>query len=73
MGNPRYSKPRSDCNKHIIRRWHYTRKNGSWKPKKKFDDDLSANEWISKYKMRGYVSYRCPECGGWHIGKNKDE
>ena len=59
---------RSDCNKHIIKREHYTRKNGSWKPKKKFESEEDANNWIKKYKMYKYTSYICKECGYWHIG-----
>lgn len=71
MGNLRYSKPRSDCNKHIVRRWHYTRKNGKWKPKKQFNSKEDADAWINKYKMAGYNAYVCEECGSWHIGKMK--
>lgn len=62
---------RSDCNKHTIRREHYTRKNGLWKPKKKFESQEDAESWINKYKMRGYTAYICKVCGGWHIGKKK--
>ena len=60
---------RSDCNKHTIRREHYTRKNGLWKPKKKFESQEDAENWIKKYKMIGYSAYTCPVCGTWHIGK----
>lgn len=59
---------RSDCNKHIIKREHYTRKNGSWKPKKKFESEEDANAWIKKYRMYRYSSYICKQCECWHIG-----
>ena len=64
---------RSDCNKHIIKREHYTRKNGLWKPKKKFDSKEEADAWIKKYKMYKYTSYICDVCGNWHIGMKKDK
>ena len=60
--------PRSDCHKHTIKREHYTRKNGFWKPKKKFETEEDAECWIKKYKMIGYESYICNVCGKWHIG-----
>ena len=62
---------RSDCNKHIIKREHYTRKNGKWKPKKPFDSQEDAQNWINKYKMYGYSTYLCKVCGKWHIGMKK--
>ena len=64
---------RSDCNKHIIKREHYTRKDGNWKPKKQFDSDEAANKWIKKYKLYGYSSYICKVCGKWHIGMKKNK
>lgn len=60
---------RSDCNKHIIKREHYCRKNGVWKPKKPFSSKEDADGWIKKYKMHGYTPYICKECGKWHVGK----
>lgn len=62
---------RSDCNKHIIKREHYTRKNGLWKPKKQFASKEDADAWVKKYKMNSYQSYLCKACGKWHIGKKK--
>lgn len=62
---------RSDCNKHIIKREHYCRKNSSWKPKKKFNTVTEANNWIKKYKMYKYVPYVCKVCGKIHIGIKK--
>ena len=62
---------RSDCNKHIIKREHYTRKDGVWKPKKSFKSEKEAVDWIKKYKMYGYNAYICRVCGDWHIGKKK--
>ena len=51
------NKPRSDCNKHVIKREHYARKNGDWKPKKKFDSKEEADNWIKEYKIYKYTSY----------------
>ena len=62
---------RSDCNKHIIKREHYTRKNGLWKPKKKFNSEEDAQDWIKKYKMYGYSAYLCKVCKKWHVGMKK--
>ena len=62
------AKPRSDCNKHPIKREHYTRKNGEWKPKQKFDSQEEAEAFIKKHKMYGYVPYVCSVCGSIHIG-----
>ena len=62
------SRIRSDCNKHVICREHYTRKKGQWKPKKQFENQADANYWIRKYKMRGYTPYICPVCKKKHIG-----
>ena len=64
---------RSDCNKHIIKREHYARKNGEWKPKQKFDTPEDANAWIVKYKMYKYTAYQCKVCNKWHIGIKKNE
>lgn len=63
---------RSDCHKHITKREHYTRKNGQWKPKKQFETEEDANNWIKKYKMNKYKAYLCNICGKWHIGKNEN-
>lgn len=71
MVNPMYFKPRSDCNKHILRRWHYTKKKGKVKPKKKFNSIEEAESWINKYKMIGYAAYVCPQCAAVHIGKKQ--
>lgn len=62
---------RSDCNKHIIKREHYTRKDGEWKPKHKFETKEEALAFIKKYKMYRYVAYMCQVCGKWHIGIKK--
>jgi len=62
------TKPRSDCNKHIIKREHYTRKNGEWKPKQKFETEEESLSWIKKHKMLKYTPYICKVCGFWHIG-----
>ena len=62
---------RSDCNKHVIKREHYARKNGEWKPKKKFQTKEEADFWIKTYKLYKYTSYVCKVCGAWHIGMKK--
>ena len=59
---------RSDCNKHIIKREHYTKKDGDWKPKKKFDKEEDATKWIKQYKMYRYSPYIYKVCNKWHIG-----
>ena len=59
---------RSDCNKHVIKREHYTRKNGEWKPKQKFETEQEALIFIKKHKMYKYTVYICKVCGKWHIG-----
>lgn len=62
-------------NKHSNKRFHYTKKKGKWKPKHPFDNKKDADAFIEKYKMdsRGYVSYLCPYCSKWHIGKQIEE
>lgn len=62
------NKPRSDCNKHIIKREHYTKKDGNWKPKQKFDTENEAAAYIKKHKMYKYTPYICKVCNKWHIG-----
>ena len=72
MNNSQKKTIRSDCNKHIIKREHYSRKNGEWKPKKKFDTEDDALVWIKKYKMYNYTPYVCKVCNKWHIGMKKE-
>ena len=59
---------RSDCNKHKIKREHYTRKDGEWKPKQKFESEQEALTFINKHKMHKYTAYVCKVCSKWHIG-----
>ena len=61
-------KPRSDCNKHVIKREHYSKKEGEWKPKQKFETEQEALTYIKKHKMYKYTTYICKVCGKWHIG-----
>ena len=56
-------------NKHSSKRFHYCRKNGKWKPKKGFCSQEDADSFIEKHKMTDYISYLCPHCNMWHIGK----
>ena len=72
MASQKYFKTRSDCNKHLKPREHYTKKNGRSKPKKGFKSEVDAQAWIRKYKMSGYVPYVCGVCGEWHVGKMKN-
>jgi len=67
-----YNKPRSDCNKHIIKREHYAQKNGEWKPKQKFEAEDDALIFINKHQMYKYTPYICKVCGKWHIGIKKN-
>ena len=64
---------RSDCNKHAIKREHFTRKNGEWKPKIKFDTEEEALMWIKKHRMYRYIAYICTVCGKYHIGIKKQQ
>lgn len=57
-------------NKHSNRRFHYTKKKGKWKPKKGFVSHEDADEFIAHHKLKDYVSYKCPHCNFWHIGRN---
>ena len=69
--NRQFQTAHSDCNKHIIKREHYARKNNEWKPKKKFKTDDEAKIYIKKHKMYKYIPYICKVCGKWHIGIKK--
>lgn len=62
-------------NRHSNKRFHYTRKKGKWKPKHPFDNQEAAEGFIIKYRMieRNYVSYFCPHCCKWHIGRSETE
>ena len=64
-------KARSDCNKHIIKREHYTRKTGKWKPKQKFNCYEDGVSFIKKHKMYKYTVYKCKVCNYYHIGIKK--
>ena len=68
MGDQKCFNARSDCNKHIIKREHYTRKKGKIKPKKPFNSEEDAWKWIRKYHMDDYKAYRCGVCGFYHVG-----
>lgn len=43
------------------------------KPKKSFEADYKAGEYIIKHNLVGYSSYHCEVCGKWHIGHRKEE
>lgn len=56
-------------------REHYSKKNGSWKPKMAFENEASCHNYIeqhSYFKKNGYVGYLCSVCNKWHIGKKID-
>ena len=46
-------------------RCHYNHRR---KSKFCFDDVDSADDFISRHRLVGYVSYECPVCHGIHIG-----
>jgi hypothetical protein len=52
----------------VIKREHYAKKDGEWKPKKKFETEKEALAFIKKHKMYKYIPYVCKVCGKWHIG-----
>lgn len=55
----------------LLPREHYAKKNGVWKPKRGFPDELSAHNFIASHwhlMDAGYKAYRCGVCGMWHIG-----
>ena len=57
-------------------REHYTKKNGSWKPKKAFPDEMGAMNFIRTHMYfydRGYTAYQCSVCNQWHIGFLNDK
>ena len=56
--NKQFQTARSDCNKHIIKREHYARKNNEWKPKKKFKTDDEAKLYIKNIRcINTYLIY----------------
>lgn len=72
MGRKRLYVDKEPRQRGSIPREHFTRKNGSWKPKHPFDNEASAANYIAMhdYFMRnGYVPYVCGFCGCWHIGR----
>lgn len=62
---------------HALRpREHYTKKNGVWKPKMGFPDEIGALNFIRTHMYfldNGYTAYRCQYCGYWHVGFLKDK
>lgn len=61
----------------IAPREHYTykSKSGSYKPKKSFDDEISARNW-AKFHYRdpwNIVVYKCSICGKFHISTHKTD
>jgi len=47
----------------------------TYKVKRSFDTELKAQEICFKINLRSdtihkLVAYKCPVCGGWHIGHN---
>jgi hypothetical protein len=57
-------------------REHFTKKNGTWKPKMVFENIANANNYIQSrafFRENVYVSYICGYCGGIHIGKLNDK
>lgn len=62
---------------HALRpREHYTKKNGVWKAKMSFPDEMGANNYIRTHMYfleHGYVAYQCSICGKYHIGFLNDK
>ena len=51
---------------------HWNKRNGrKFKPKRPFETEIEADEFILKFNLSDYVSYRCDVCGKWHIGHVK--
>lgn len=60
----------------IAPREHFTRKNGSWKPKHAFENEAEADNFIEHrryFRENGYKAYICPLCGQWHIGHSEEQ
>ena len=57
------------------KRFHYVKKNGAFQRKRKFDTKEKADAFIKKHRLvrKGYKSYFCPYCLGWHIGHAHSE
>ena len=54
-------------NKH--KRFHYYKKDGKWKPKRKFETYQAAKDYLkAKHKLEEYEIYCCPYCVKFHIG-----
>lgn len=53
-------------------RCHWTRKKGSWKPKRSFSSFEEAEAYIKKHRIVKYKAYRCKVCGAIHIGYEHD-
>lgn len=68
-----YRVPQKKPNKVSHPREHWTRKKGAWKVKKSFVSDEDARVYISHHRLGGYRYYKCPYCGGIHIGYVKDK
>ena len=65
---------RSNPHKRVIKREHYCRKDGQWKPKFKFASEEAAQCECKRMKINGYRTYHpyiCKVCGYWHIGMKK--
>lgn len=71
MRTESYHFARSDTHSHSHPREHWTRKNGQWKPKVRFNSIQEALDYIKHHRMEGYTAYICPYCGAIHIGKLK--
>lgn len=56
-------------------RCHWTRKGNSYKPKKPYDTEDEAWEYLQQrpwLRARNYTVYKCLCCGKWHVGVVKE-
>lgn len=56
-------------------REHYTKKNGSWKPKMSFETEASADNWVLLHSSPGLTwrVYECPICHKYHLSSIRKE
>jgi hypothetical protein len=47
---------------------HWTKKGAKLMPKKPFESESEANEFLRIYGIKHYNAYLCADCGKWHIG-----
>ena len=58
-------------NKH--KRYHYVKKDGAWKPKRKFNTEAEAKAFLRNLEDKDLVAYKCPYCHKFHLGHKFDK